>query len=80
MKKVVRRPKKKIIVPKNCFFCMDKKEPGYDDVRSLQKFLTERGKIIGRSRNGLCSMHQNHLTVAIKHARHLSLLSFVVRD
>ncbi|EKD85717.1 MAG: 30S ribosomal protein S18 [uncultured bacterium] len=76
-----RRPRKRIIkgVPKKCFFCEEKKEPTYEDISVLQRFLTERGKIIPRTRNGLCAKHQKSLAKNTKYARHLALLSFVVR-
>jgi len=74
-----RIPKKKITVPKTCFFCDEKKNPWYSDTSSLQKFTTDRGKIIVRTRSGLCAKHQRRLTVAIKNARHLALLPFVGR-
>lgn len=77
-KRIIRRNQKNI-GPKKCFFCEEKKEPTCLDVPSLKKFLTERGKIIPRSRNGLCAKHQRRLTVSIKHARHLALLPFIVR-
>lgn len=79
-KKKGTRPTRKYIAPKECAFCKENKEPWYSDVETLQRFLTERGKIIGQARSGLCSMHQRRLTRAIKHARHLALLPFVVRD
>jgi len=75
-----RIPKRKITVPKECYFCEQKKEPWYSDVASLQKFVTDRGKIIVRTRSGLCAKHQRRLTTAIKHARHLALMPFVGRD
>ncbi len=75
-----RIPKRKITVPKECYFCAEKKEPKYSDVASLQKFVTDRGKIIVRTRSGLCAKHQRALTTAIKHARHLALMPFVSRD
>ena len=76
-----RRPRKRIIkgVPKNCYFCVEKKEPTFEDTGVLQRFLTERGKIIPRSRNGLCSKHQRAIALNTKYARHLALLSFVVK-
>ncbi len=76
-----RRPKKRIIkgVPKNCYFCTEKKEPIFEDIGVLQRFLTERGKIIPRSRSGLCSKHQKSLARNAKYARHLALLPFVAR-
>jgi small subunit ribosomal protein S18 len=76
-----RRPRKRIMkgVPKECYFCSEKKEPTFEDVATLQRFLTERGKIIPRSRNGLCAKHQNSLTLNVKHARFLALLPFIIR-
>lgn len=71
-----RLPKRKIVVPKSCFFCKEKKTPWYSDVASLQKFVTERGKLLGRTRTGLCAKHQRRLTSAVKHARLLALLPF----
>jgi len=74
--------RKRIIkgVPKNCFFCEEKKEPSFEETSQLQKFLTERGKIIPRSRSGLCARHQKLLTKNIKYARHLALLPFIARE
>jgi len=68
------------IVPKNCYFCVEQKEPSFMQPEVLERFITERGKIIGRARNGLCAKHQGGLTRAVKHARHLALLPFVVRS
>lgn len=79
MKKVTKRRIKKITVPKECFFCKEGKTPTFADNETLRRFLSDRGKIIGRARSGLCSMHQKRLTSAIKHARHLALLPFVGR-
>lgn len=75
----MRRPKKKIVAPKECYFCKENKMPQYADAVTLQNFLTDRGKITPRSRNGLCALHQRRLTHAIKYARHLALLPFVSR-
>jgi len=72
--------KRKITVPKECFFCAQNKTPWYSDVASLQKFVSDRGKIIVRTRSGLCAKHQRALTSAVKHARHLALMPFVARD
>lgn len=76
-----RRPRKKILkgVPKTCFFCTEKKEPTFEEVGVLQRFITERGKIIPRSRNGLCAKHQRSLALNIKYARHLALIPFLVK-
>ena len=79
-KKNTRPQRRKIAVPKQCYFCVEKKDPTYSDTSSLQKFTTERGKILGRVRTGICAKHQRDLTSSIKHARHLALLPFIVRD
>lgn len=79
-KKVITKKRKLVAVAKDCYFCIEKKTPAYQDVAILQRYLTERGKIVGGTRNGLCSLHQRRLTSAIKHARHLALLPFVARN
>jgi small subunit ribosomal protein S18 len=77
-----RRPRKRIMkgVPKECYFDVEKKEPTFEDVATLQRFLTDRGKIMPRSRTGLCSKHQNALELNTKYARHLALLPFLIRS
>lgn len=66
-------------VPKNCPFCANKTEPDYKDVGVLTKYVTERGKLLGRARTGVCATHQRGITIAVKRARHVALLPFVVR-
>ncbi|MCL5019862.1 MAG: 30S ribosomal protein S18 [Patescibacteria group bacterium] len=77
--KQVRKRIQKPNTPKKCYFCDEKKEPIFSDTAVLQRFTTERGKIIARSRNGLCAKHQRTLTVEVKKARYLALLPFVVK-
>ena len=79
-RKTFRRNKPTVQAPSECYFCKEEKEPLYHDTAVLMRFTTDRGKIISRSRNGLCARHQRHLSVAIKHARHLALLPFVIRE
>lgn len=79
-KKKIIRPKKKLNAPKKCVFCEEGKEPTFTDVETLQHFLTERGKIVSRSRNGLCARHQRKLAEQVKYARHLALLTYTSRD
>lgn len=79
MKKKKITTRKRYSAPKKCYFCEEKKEPWFSDVDSLNRFISERGKIIGAERNGLCAKHQRHLGAAIKYARHLSLMPFLVR-
>ena len=77
--KAPKRRIQKSNAPKTCYFCDEKKQPTFSESTVLQRFITERGKIISRARNGLCSSHQKALTVEIKRARHLALLPFIVR-
>lgn len=79
-KKTPLRNKRKIVAPKNCVFCDEKKTPDYGDVSMLQKFTSDRGKMYGRIRTGVCAKHQRRLTAAVKHARHLALIPFVSQD
>ncbi|MBI2334894.1 30S ribosomal protein S18 [Candidatus Daviesbacteria bacterium] len=62
---------------KKCQFCQTKSRPSYTDTAGLKRFLTDRAKIVPKSRSGLCSKHQRFLGREIKHARHLGLLPFV---
>lgn len=60
-----------------CSFCEQGSEPDYKDAKSLSRFLTDKGKIMARSRSGVCHKHQAHMATAIKRARNLALLPFV---
>jgi len=64
-------------VPTNCIFCKQHIDPDYKDAGMLEKYVTDRGKILPKSRSGVCSKHQRKLAVQIKRARHLGLLPFV---
>ncbi|HEV2339343.1 MAG TPA: 30S ribosomal protein S18 [Patescibacteria group bacterium] len=79
MKKKKRQIKKKITTTRKCYYCENNKEPLFSDTATLQKFVTERGKIVSRSKNGLCARHQRRVAIAIKYARHLALMPFVAR-
>ena len=64
---------------KVCSFCVDKVEyVDYKEVGRLRRYLSERGKILPRRINGNCARHQRQLTVAIKRARQVALLPYVV--
>ncbi|MBI2404757.1 30S ribosomal protein S18 [Candidatus Gottesmanbacteria bacterium] len=80
MRSQKRFAKRERAVAKNCQFCNTKTEPDYKDAVLLERFLTERGKILGRTRTGICSTHQRTLTQAIKRARHVALLPFIVQS
>ena len=64
---------------KVCQFCVDKATfVDYKDVAKLKKFTSERGKILPRRATGACAMHQRQLTEAIKRARQVALLPYVI--
>lgn len=63
---------------KSCFFCANKeKEINYKDIRTLQRFVTDRGKIVPRRITGTCAKHQRVITREIKRARAIALLPYV---
>jgi small subunit ribosomal protein S18 len=64
---------------KTCFFCEENiSVVDYKQADVLGRLLTDRGKIRPRRQTGTCARHQRQLAVAIKRARHLALLPFVV--
>ena len=66
---------------KVCKFCTEKIDAiPYRDVRLLQGFVAERGKIVPRRLTGVCTTHQRRLTRAIKQARNIALLPFATRN
>jgi small subunit ribosomal protein S18 len=66
---------------KVCKFCTEKIDAiPYRDVRLLQGFVAERGKIVPRRLTGVCTTHQRRLTRAIKQARNIALLPFATRQ
>jgi len=65
-------------VKKVCRFTQDKvKYIDYKDVKMLQRYITEQGKIIPKRITGTSSRYQRELAIAIKRARHLALLPYV---
>ncbi len=67
-----RRPRKKV-----CSFCVDKIESiNYKEIGRLQRYVSERGKILPRRISGNCAKHQRQVTLAVKRARSIALLPF----
>lgn len=52
----------------------------YLDVYRLKRFTSRKGKIISRFRNGNCAKHQRQVSIAIKRARVLSLMPYLIKD
>ncbi len=62
---------------KVCRFCVEKIDDiNYKDVKMLNAFITERGKIVPKRLSGVCAPHQKRLAEAIKQARNIALLPF----
>jgi small subunit ribosomal protein S18 len=62
---------------KVCKFCAEKMEyVDWKDVKLLQSFIPERGKILPRRISGTCALHQRKLQTAIKRARFVALLPY----
>jgi small subunit ribosomal protein S18 len=60
-----------------CKFCVEKLEYiDYKDMKMLQQFIPERGKILPRRISGTCALHQRKLQNAIKRARIMALIPF----
>lgn len=60
-----------------CRFCVNKvKEIDYKDVKLLENFIKERGKIVSSRISGNCAKHQRRLAEAISRARFLSLVPY----
>jgi small subunit ribosomal protein S18 len=60
-----------------CKFCVEKIEYiDFKDIKTLQQFIPERGKILPRRISGTCALHQRKLQAAIKRARIVALLPF----
>jgi len=74
MKRRPMRKRKKV-----CAFCAEKNAViDYKDTNKLRKYISERGKILPRRITGTCAKHQRALTVAVKRARHVALIPYVV--
>ncbi len=51
----------------------------YKDVELLKRFLNPHGRILPRKRTLLTATHQRSLATAIKRARFMGLLPYIVR-
>ncbi len=62
---------------KVCRFCLDKVDIiDFKDVKLLQNYIPERGKVLPRRISGSCAPHQRMLAEAIKRARNIALLPY----
>ncbi|MBI3551872.1 MAG: 30S ribosomal protein S18 [Elusimicrobia bacterium] len=65
---------------KVCRFCAEKvRDIDYKQIQVLRTFVAEGGKILSSRVTGNCARHQRQLSRAIKRARNLALLPYVVK-
>lgn len=69
--------KPQVLVCQLCEQGVDPRDIKYYDIALLRKFLSVRGKIIPRSKSGLCAKHQRAVVRAIKRARQIALLPYI---
>jgi|SRR5947209_12475317 len=61
-----------------CRFCIEKVDMiDFKDLKLLQNYIPERGKILPRRISGNCAIHQRMLAEAIKRARNIALLPYM---
>ncbi len=74
-----KKDKKNALMRKKfCRLCVNKvKSLDYKDIRTLESFVRERGKMISARVSGNCAKHQRMVTEAIKKARFISLLPYM---
>ena len=75
-KKKARRKIRVFKKPEKCPFCEKRISPSYKESKILKSYLSDRAKIFGTERTGVCSRHQRKLSREIKRSRHLGLLPF----
>ena len=64
---------------KPCMFCKENIDyVDYKDYNLLRRFVSDRGKVRARRVTGLCPQHQREAASAIKRAREMALLPYVV--
>ena len=73
----MRREKGRRLRKKVCSFCLDKIESiNFYEIGRLQRYVSERGKILPRRISGNCAKHQRQVTLAVKRAGSIALLPF----
>ena len=65
---------------RHCGFCIHGvKAVDYKDAGALRRYTSSYGKIVPRRKSGVCAKHQRMISEAIKNARIMALLPYVVR-
>ena len=77
-KKIIKKRDNLQFKKRICRFCADKNRTiDYKDVKTLEGFIKERGKILPSRISGNCAKHQRRIAEEIKKARFLSLVPYV---
>jgi len=77
-KRIDKKKDIRLLRKKFCRFCQDKvKTIDYKDVKRLENFITERGKMLSSRISGNCAKHQRRIAEALKKARFISLIPYV---
>lgn len=77
-KKRIKKKSGKYGRKKKCRFCANPQmEISYKNERLLQRYISDRGKIVARRVTGNCARHQRIVANAVKVARHLALVPYV---
>jgi len=65
---------------KNCHFCQNKmNQIDFKDAYLIRRFMNSQGKIYPPKKHGTCAKHQRSLSNAIKKARIMGLVPFVIQ-
>ncbi len=65
---------------KQCYFSQNNiKHIDYKDIELLKKFLNPHGRIFAEKRTGVSAKYQRQLAMAVKRARFMGLLPYLVR-
>jgi small subunit ribosomal protein S18 len=65
---------------KECYFTQNHiKHIDYKDTEILKKFINPYGRLLSRRRTGTSARYQRQLAIAVKRARFMGLLPYVVR-
>ena len=76
-KEAVRKPFQK--KRKSCPFSGTKSKIDYKDIKTLSKFVSERGKIMPSRISAVSAKKQRELSKAVKRARYIGLMPYVVK-
>ena len=66
-----------LVKARHCPLCAADAFVDFKDIPLLKRYSSERGKILGRARTGVCARHQRQVTKAVKRARFMAMLPFV---